>query len=251
VGEWDHHGLSENLPVEEILADTESGRTYDYHRLIRNPSMRMKYLEKDYKHIHGKTSTIGIETIISIHIRTDIEGIRSNPDYPWNLSYLSMNNRINRYVLKNLGLTNTVGEYRQMDDIPEDMDEEIVDHLPWCPIPPEQGQWYYASKRVPLWIVEKYNMKPWVRGGLSMNEGAYLDMIYLDLPNAVGHWNYGAMAMKIPMSDIFRNLDIGWSRENISSNRGLTVRDMRILTDRKCIERILSMSDISIICSGT
>lgn len=83
------------------------------------------------------------------------------------------------------------------------------------------------SRTVSIDDVRKYPDLPWDREGLSMNSTLMLyDVLYLELPNAVGDWDWRSISRCISSEQVREYPDLPWNRRYLSCNRSLTMHDI-------------------------
>lgn len=235
TGDWDFKDLHRYLPMEEIMEDTNY--VWDRKELSYNSSMKLKFLDV------RSPSLIGNWDMLLIHQHIDIQEVIDNPTYQWNRNNLSFNYGMTGFLKKYLYLPNSTARYINVPSCPE-LPEEIVDSLPNA-IFAGEFTIYFASKRVSMELLRKYNLLPWDKQGLSLNNNITMDeVLHLDLPNSTGKWNFAALSGRMNMREIYKHLELPWSRLCMSENPQLTARDMKTLSPKVGMKNMYAFSDI-------
>jgi hypothetical protein len=77
------------------------------------------------------------------------------------------------------------------------------------------------SSLVSMKDVRRYYRLPWDRNNLSCNPNIEIDVVKMDLPNAVGEWNWLSICIYVRSEDVINNPNERWDKSMLSWNENI------------------------------
>lgn len=230
IGEWkwDWARISENISMEDIMD---------------NPHLDWNtYCILTSQHYNVKVFNVlscGTCTMYYLCLSATIDDIKSNPLIPWNREYLSQNMSLDISV-KELELPNAVGEWK------EELNEHVVvsyknaykisDEI-YSKISKWLGPVNYrlGYRHLPKeltqddvdYILEHPEYR-WNRAFLSLGRRLVYKLIDVNLPNAIGEWNWRYISKYVPIDYIVQYSLLPWNKYSISDRTDLELHILNI-----------------------